>query len=1068
MAMGTSVPTVDSFFCLRTPLLPWTEFRAWNEGLEACGPEAGDAALARDREHLRGKLRTLLGRPEILEALQVASPDLVNGLPRWLQDPEGEKGQRVETALVRYFSRMCRRCTPFGLFAGLSTGHLGEASRLDLGPSADYQRRSRLDLGFLAAALERAHQDPDLRERLRYRPNNSLYRCGGRWRYGMARTCEGERSYQLAAVMDHPGLAVALRRAAPGASLAELREALVEAGYAAADAAAFVNDLALEQLLVPDLEPCCTGQPASGAGIRALAEAEATRPLAGALERAEALLAGLDRRGLGNPLDAYRELAQVLEPFKTASSPSLWQVDLFKPAARAALGPRFRADLLEAVRLQRAVSIPDGDGFRDFRQAFRRRYEYRWVPLAAVLDPEQGLAYRGPGREPLEAGPLVRGLGLDVPEPPDPDDHALSARERHLLERLLGLRHQGGGNLELDAADLEAMAAGQRSVRLPQSFILVLELAAGSAEALDSGDYRALLKGMLGPSAARMLGRFCHGDPVLLAELRRHLRAEEALRPEAVFAEIAHLPSGRMGNVLARPLLRAYELPYLGRSGAPPERWIPLQDLQVGLVGDRVALWSTALEREVLPRLSSAANIHRRPSPLYQFLAALQNQDAQTWCGFKWGRLEQESSLPRVTHGRFVLARAQWRIGAAGMRLVAAAQTPQARFRAFQQLRRERGWPAQMLLGDGDHELPVTLDNPLCLDALWGVIKGWKDAVLLEDFPGERAQAIRGAEGRFAGELLVPCLATDAPQGGPGPILETDGIRHGPGSDWLYAKLYTGPASADQLLAGPLAELVRAALASREADTWFFVRYADPEPHLRLRFHGQGARLCSALLPRLHRTLDPLLRDGWIWKLQLDTYEPELARYGGLVDGAGMERLFQEDSETALEILAAIPGDEGPDATRWPLALLSVDEWLASAGLGVEARLALVRDLQDQDPSRTGAALKAWLGKRYREARPSLEALLAGAAALPAPLAEGRAALAARSRRVAPLLAGIRALGSAQRRGRSLEDLLASLAHMSVNRLLRSTAREEERIIQHFLVRLYDSRLARGREFTPD
>ena len=64
---------------------------------------------------------------------------------------------------------------------------------------------------------------------------------------------------------------------------------------------------------------------------------------------------------------------------------------------------------------------------------------------------------------------------------------------------------------------------------------------------------------------------------VLRQHVEGHLRAEEALQPDAVFAEVVHLPeNGRTGNVILRPALRAYEIPYLGQSGVPAERQIPV------------------------------------------------------------------------------------------------------------------------------------------------------------------------------------------------------------------------------------------------------------------------------------------------------------------------------------------------------------------------------------------------------------------------------------------------------------------------------------------------------------
>src|SRR6185295_7783108 len=93
---------------------------------------------------------------------------------------------------------------------------------------------------------------------------------------------------------------------------------------------------------------------------------------------------------------------------------------------------------------------------------------------------------------------------------------------------------------------------------------------------------------------------------------------------EAVFAEIVHLPEGRIGNIAARPVLRAYEIPYLGCSGAALDRQIPVTDLRVAVRGGRVRLRSERLGREVIPRLTCAHNFSRRSLGLYRFLCALQ------------------------------------------------------------------------------------------------------------------------------------------------------------------------------------------------------------------------------------------------------------------------------------------------------------------------------------------------------------------------------------------------------------------------------------------------------------
>src|SRR5438552_1940749 len=175
----------SGFFALRTPLLPFDELLAWSDGLEAASagddPERLKAACAADWLRLRNYLREVYARPEVREALFVASPDLEERFDEWLRQPESELGQKVERALVRYFARMAGRATPFGLFAGCSVGILGAETNLVLAERAHYARHTRLGLDYVVSLTDALARDPDVRPRLAFGVNSSLYPAHGRY-----------------------------------------------------------------------------------------------------------------------------------------------------------------------------------------------------------------------------------------------------------------------------------------------------------------------------------------------------------------------------------------------------------------------------------------------------------------------------------------------------------------------------------------------------------------------------------------------------------------------------------------------------------------------------------------------------------------------------------------------------------------------------------------------------------------------------------------------------------------------------------------------------------------------
>jgi thiopeptide-type bacteriocin biosynthesis protein len=1079
----------SGFFAFRSPLLAFDEMEAWSAGLEARSaldgsaqdnPERLEQALARDRERLRARLREALERPEIAEALFLASPSLFDALAGWHANPDSRKGKRAENAMVRYLQRMASRPTPFGLFSGCSLGELDSPTRLRLAPRAGYQRHTRLDMDYLFALCEDLGRDESLRRELLYRPNSSLYRVAGHLRYAEARLdgLEGKtRSHHLVALAATSYLEETLARAAGGAQPAGLAAALVEddpdGEITLEEAEGYVGELIETQVLVSGLTPGVTGPEAIHGLEEQLAALPSGRAAATALDGARAALAELDAAGLGAAPERYRELADTLKELPTSVELSrLFQVDMVKPADPAntpRLGPAVVEELRRGMALlHRLFGRSRQDSLERFRQDFSDRYgEGRWVPLAEALDEETGIGFER--SEGGEASPLLHGLVLgqrsaETPENTVPWGPLQTWQLRKLEEALV----RGEQEIELTAKDVEKLAV-RESLPLPDAVQTMAVLAAASEEDVEEGRFSLLFKGAGGPSGARLLGRFCHADAELEARVREHLAAEEEVRPGAVFAEIVHLPQGRVGNVLSRPVLRDYEIPFLGLSGAPAERQIPLTDLAVTVADKRIMLRSERLGREVIPRLTSAHNFSLGLG-IYRFLCSLQMQGVLGGLGWSWGPLESASFLPRVKSGRLVLERARWRLSEEEIKRLTGASGA-AQFAEVQRLRTERRLPRWVLLGDGDNELLVDLDNVLSVEGWLDVLEGRREALLFELFPGPGELCARGPEGRFVHELVVPFVrvrseAAARPAGSTavsGGVAGTVQRSFLPGSEWLYAKLYVGTSTADAVLGEVVGPLVRAVRASGAADSWFFIRYGDPQWHLRVRFHGAPERLLAEVLPALEAAVAPLLADGRLWRFQLDTYDREVERYGG-PEGIGVvERMFHADSEAALAIVETLEGDEGADA-RWRLALYGTDLLLGDLGLDSEGKRKVLGQVRESFFREFGGGkpLRVQLDQKQRAERRALEALLDPAKGELSDLAPGFAILRGRSELNAPLVAELRRLEQEGRLTSPVAQIAPSLVHMQVNRLIRSSQRAHELVLYDLLAGIFDSQAARA------
>ncbi len=1065
------------FFNWRTPLLPVSEIERWSEGLEAplmlegegleekeeIDREQLSSVLERDRARLREGIANWVDQPEIREALFVASPSLLDGLERWRTDPDSRKGKRAEAALVRYLQRMATRCTPFGLFSGCSLGTISgdpeSATRLELVGRDRYQRHTRLDADYLVKLTRQLATDPVLRNQLSYRPNSTLYRSAGRLRYAEERPAGQGISHHLVALDLDEYLELVISAARQGAGSEELATALLAAdpdGEILLDEAReYIGELIDSQVLVDDLTPAVTGPEPIKPLIELLARKKGQRAVAERLERLRGMLARMDSAGLAIDPAQYKRAASELESLPAQVNVSrLFQVDMSKPSADATLDPRVTQEVMRAVQILHRLAGPsDNDGLGQFRSDFSARYqEQQLVPLNEALDEEIGIGYQaGAG---VDASPLLEGFSF--PRAAKTNTQPWTGKEVLLLRKLERAFREDANQIEITNEEVERFSEADLPP-LPNAFSVLATLMASSAEAVDRGDFRLLFHTAAGPSGARLLGRFCHGDSDMHSKVEAHLHAEEALDREAIHAEVVHLPEGRMGNVVSRPVLRGYEIPFMGRSGAPVDRQLPVSDLLVTVIADHVVLLSKRLGRRVVPRLTTAHNFTAQGLSVYRFLGALQSQGVRPGLRWDWGPLAATSFLPRVVSGRVVLSRATWNLPREEI-VTLTAGTAEEQILAVRQWRLRRRIPRRVLFVEADNELLVDFENILSLEALLSVVARSFGARLVEFLPGPDELCARGPEGAFTHELVIPFIRTSAPrrsiQLSTTPVTNRTFVQ---GSQWLCASIYTGVSLADRLLVDRIAPLAQQVVASGAAESWFFIRYSDPEWHLRVRFTGAPERLRAEVQPLLERVAQQAVEEGTAWKFQFDTYQREIERYGGEHGIELSEALFHADSEAVVKILAQLEGDEGANA-RWILTLRGIDRLLSDLGFEGDDKLLLVERMQQGYAAeyRVGAGFKQQLSRRLRKERAAIEDVLTAETA-GHPWSQCFALLDERSRRVRPIAGQLRDRQARGLLSLPLSQIATSFVHMFVNRIVRSDGRSHELILMDFLFRSLSS-----------
>ncbi len=445
------------------------------------------------------------------------------------------------------------------------------------------------------------------------------------------------------------------------------------------------------------------------------------------------------------------------------------------------------------------------------------------------------------------------------------------------------------------------------------------------------------------------------------------------------------------------------------------------------------------------------------------------------------GPLARLNSLPRVRAGRIVLSRAQWRISAGETKSFCNVDRYTA-FLKVKEMQQRRGIPRWVLLTEFDNQLPVDLDNPLSVDSLVHLLKRSPEATLIEMYPQYQNRSVVGPEGAYEHELVIP-LTSKCPMPNRDiaiPTISDLALLHiesdpsapqserlrSPGSDWHFVKLYGGQSLLDDLLITNLGPLMSALVTNGSLKRWFFVRYSDPETHLRLRFQSPEANANEDI----NRAIELLLANGHIWKIQVDTYYREIERYGGLEGLLASEDIFCADSEAVLTVLLNLEGDNAADM-RWKIALYGLDAFLADCGLEIHEKVSLMDRLRKSfaHEFRLSSQDKEKLGIRFRSERNHLQSMLRKDS-----LAHGPAfdialqAFARRSRQTKSAIAHLRALEVRDSLTTTFLEIVASHLHMQINRITQSSPRAHELVMYDFLFRHYNGIYARTQNMSSD
>jgi len=992
------------------------------------------------------------------DSLFLASPSLLSQMleskDRSLVDQE-----KLKLSYYKYWTRSHMRCTPYGLFANCQLGKWDKESELLISDQKSIQRHTSLDMNFLCALGKHLESHEDIQSQLEYFPNTSIYYSNQRYRFIFYTFDDkNNRSHRLNAVDENDYVNKILSKAKNGATLDILANEILDDDIDLEMALPYAKQFVEAQLLISNFEVAIAGQEYLDQ-ILAVLNTLKTRTVyitavTNTLIELKAALKTLDHN-IHNRKTQYDKVIEVIKRLTIPYDISkLFQTNSFKKNdAQPKINYSIKKDLKACLNyLSKLFSSSSNRNLTEFSQKFTERYGDKRIKLLDVLDVESGLGYPVANNS-ITDNPIVEG----IPNMGRPNHITTIYQDKsdRFLQKIIRIaNYENLNEIDLKQDKWKADLYDQEHIFPPTIMFM------GSFLGRDDNNKEQFqLHYAGGRSAINLLSRFAHGSVDIFGMVSDLVNHEKEVNKDQLIAEIIHLPQSRTGNILMHPTFFDYEICFLAKNSVTPGNVISLNEIEVVVEpgSGKISLWSEKHKKNILTRLSNAHNYSSGSLPIYQFLSDLQYQDYSQGLIFNWRSLNNiHDYFPRLKYGNIVISPQKWVLKPFILEEIKDCKKSKSQYAEINEILDDLNLPEQFLLVEGDNKILIERKKSISIDMFLKTIKK-KQEVRLEEFLFSEYEG--GVKDKNSNNYTNEII---------GAIINKKGAASNrinnrkfeiedtflPGSEWIYYKIYLGVKTIEYILTKKISPLVLKLLKEKKISSWFFIRYSDPNFHLRLRFKLTDLQYLGEVISVINNTLKPLIEKQIIHSVMLDTYVREVARYGEQTMGLS-EQLFYYDSESIVSFISSLDGDDDEDY-RWKYVISSIDQLLSNFDFDLGQKIKILNTLQDNFGREFGMNkfMKINMDKKFRDKKTDIENLISrknteqGYEEIYQNVTKKYSAIAAICIEIKQILLN-------EEKQIELNNYLSSQIHMICNRLFLSNSRFHEFVIYYLMWKYY-------------
>lgn len=610
------------------------------------------------------------------------------------------------------------------------------------------------------------------------------------------------------------------------------------------------------------------------------------------------LIAKLDvETNLEKWLRTYEHLSKLC--YEKFGATDAINVAAFAPQCSTTLGKTVLDSVYSLERFLTETALPDNETPQLFswKQIFKERFgPYAEVKFLDLFDDNCGIG------DPYS----LKNSVFSNSRPPSAKKKAM----QNILESkiLLALaKHEE--QVVFTEKDFEPLHEFNNRLQFPSSLDIGINILAESTDSIMKGDFSIQVMDNIGTrTGGAHLSRFQEGMPQeVICEYQALQESKQRLVQDRYIEVFAReIPqNSRIANISNPNTSLTFSI-NLGMAGI--NNSLSLNDLYIGYnqTTDRLYIKSKKLQKIVKVTVDGVLNSFSTNHVLRLLREISDCYEINPLSSIALLRESPFEFIPDVWYKNVLLQEARWTI-----HTTVYTKKEFAEFKdTFINEKNRLGFNRYIFICDFDRKILIDAENDFCMRFLLRQIKKSKKIVIQKcNLPSEK-WSLNPAGQAVHTELIVPMLLKQS-DSMVFSVKKTHCERNDTtkycvpmGDDnYIYLKLYLDMEYADKFLSDSLAPFVQNLYKSGRLDKFFFIRYADPNFHIRLRLRAKDRVSYTEFLIDIQKWANMVFRNKEVKNYAFTIYEREVERYGGEQCIGLIESLFSADSALAIKLL---------------------------------------------------------------------------------------------------------------------------------------------------------------------